>query len=135
MTSYINKMTNDVILSPTCSLYHKCPVLKFFSIKFPIEWAIWELSTIIFKFFKKKKIWGRISGNRGAVREISTDFQSENGFELTTYRRKIFPTINGTIRNLIRSHYVTPHPTFSCKQMMSLNSIYSALYGLDIFIR
>ena len=27
--------------------------------------------------------WGIIFENRGAVREISTDIQSENGFELT----------------------------------------------------
>ena len=44
-----------------------------------------------FEIFRKKKFqWGRIFKNRGAVCEISTDFQSENGFELTTYRRIIF---------------------------------------------
>ena len=42
---------------------------------------------IILKFFKKKFQWGRIFENRGAVREISTDFQSENGFELKKDRR------------------------------------------------
>ena len=37
-----------------------------------------------FEIFRKKNFqWGRIFENRGAVREISTDFQSENGFELT----------------------------------------------------
>ena len=39
---------------------------------------------IILKFFEKKNFqWERIFENQGAVREISTDFQSENGFELT----------------------------------------------------
>ena len=65
----------------------KCPVITFFSIKFPIEWAIWQLSTIILKFFEKNFQWGRVFENRGAVREISTDFQSENGFDLTKNRR------------------------------------------------
>ena len=40
------------------------------------------------EIFRKKRIqWGRILENRGAVREISTDFQSESGFELTKDRR------------------------------------------------
>ena len=40
-----------------------------------------------FEIFRKKIFqWERIFENRGAVREISTDFQSENGFELTIYR-------------------------------------------------
>ena len=42
MTSYLH----------TFSLYQKCLVLKFSSIKFSIEWAICELSRIIF-FFEK----------------------------------------------------------------------------------
>ena len=33
----------------------KCSVLMFFSIKFPIEWAINELSTIILKFLRRIK--------------------------------------------------------------------------------
>ena len=41
-----------------------------------------------FEFFLKKIFqWERNFENRGAVREISTDFQSENGFELTKDRR------------------------------------------------
>ena len=41
-----------------------------------------------FEIFRKKNFqWERIFENRGAVREISTDFQSENGFELTKDRR------------------------------------------------
>ena len=41
-----------------------------------------------FEIFRKKKFqWGRVFENRGPVREISTDFQSENGFELTKDRR------------------------------------------------
>ena len=41
-----------------------------------------------FEIFRKKIFqWERIFENRGAVREISTDFQSENGFELTIYWR------------------------------------------------
>ena len=40
------------------------------------------------EMFRKKFFqWGRIFENRGAVREISTDFQSENGFQLTKHRR------------------------------------------------
>ena len=41
-----------------------------------------------FEIFRKKIFqWERIFENRGAVREISTDFQSENGFQLTQHRR------------------------------------------------
>ena len=31
----------------------KCPVIKFFRMKFRVEWAIWEVSTIILKIFEK----------------------------------------------------------------------------------
>ena len=41
-----------------------------------------------FEIFRKKIFqWERNFENRGAVREISADFQSENGFELTKDRR------------------------------------------------
>ena len=43
----------------TYSFYQKMSRLKFFSIKFPIEWAIWKLSTIILKFFEKKFSMGK----------------------------------------------------------------------------
>ena len=41
-------------------LYQKRPVLMFFSIKFTIEWAINEASTIILKFFKNWIFNGRL---------------------------------------------------------------------------
>ena len=41
-----------------------------------------------FEIFRKKNFqWERIFENRGSAREISTDFQSENGFELPIHRR------------------------------------------------
>ena len=40
-------------ISSDISFIEKCSAVKFFSIKFPIEWAIGELSTIILKFCKK----------------------------------------------------------------------------------
>ena len=40
-----------------------------------------------FKIFGKKIQWEKVMENRGVVRESSTDFQSENGFELTKYSR------------------------------------------------
>ena len=40
-------------ISSHVTFIKKCSVLKFFSIKFPIEWAINEVSTIILKTFKK----------------------------------------------------------------------------------
>ena len=41
-----------------------------------------------FEIFQKKIFqWRRIFEKRGPVRKISTDFQSESGFELTKDRR------------------------------------------------
>ena len=65
----------------TYSFYRKMSRLKVFSIKFLIERAVNKLSTIILKFFEKKIHWETISKNRWVVCEISTDFQSDNGFK------------------------------------------------------
>ena len=46
-----------------------------------------------FENFKKIYQWGRIFENGEAAREISIDFQCENGFELTKYRRINLVTI------------------------------------------
>ena len=92
MTSYVIFFVYDVTkslkmrkwrhISSYVHFIKKCPVTTFFSIKFPIEWAIWELYDN-FEIFRKKIFqWGRIFKNRGAVSEISTDFQSESGFKL-----------------------------------------------------
>ena len=88
----------------------KCPVITFSSIKFSVERAIWQLSTVILKFFDKNFQWGGILENRGAVREISTDFQSENGFDLTPDRRIKFWAIDRTTDTIIFPHHVTPLP-------------------------
>ena len=63
MTSYVILFMYDVTkslkmrkwrhISSHVHLIKKCPVITFFSIKFPIEWAIWQPSTIILKFFEK----------------------------------------------------------------------------------
>ena len=57
-----------------------------------------------FEIFRKKFQWGRIFESRGGVREIFTDFGSENGFQLTKYRRMSFLTIIGTIHQLLFPH-------------------------------
>ena len=44
-----------------------------------------------FEFFRKIIFsWGRIFENRGAVSEISTNFQSENGFNSQNIGESIF---------------------------------------------
>ena len=44
-----------------------------------------------FEIFRKKNFqWGRIFKNRGAVREISIDFQTENGLKSQNIRQSIF---------------------------------------------
>ena len=72
--------------------------------KFPIEWAIRELYDN-FEIFRKKIFNGEeFSKIEGAVREISTDFQSENGFELTKDRRIKFWAIGaGSCKSLTTS--------------------------------
>ena len=61
-----------------------------------------------FEIFRKKIFNGRkIFENRGAVREISTHFQSENAFELTTYRRIKFWAIRaGSCKSLLPSLFM-----------------------------
>ena len=71
---------------------HLIKNVPFFSIKFSIDWFICKPSTIILKFFEKNSM-GRIFESRGSVHEISTDFYSENGFELTIYRTINFSTM------------------------------------------
>ena len=53
--------------------------------------------------------------NRGAVREISTDFQSENGFELTKDRRIKFWSNDGTTDTLFFP-IMSPPPYCHIKQ-------------------
>ena len=72
----------------TCSLYQKMSRFKVF--QYEISDRMSHLAALYdnFEIFRKKKFqWERIFENRGAVCKISTDFQSENGFELTIYRR------------------------------------------------
>ena len=77
----------------TCSFYQKVSSYHVFQYKISIEWAIWQYDNF---------------ENRGAVRLISTNFQSENGFELTTDRRIKFWAIDGTTDPIIFPHYVPP---------------------------
>ena len=49
-----------------------------------------------FEIFRKKIQWERIFENPGVVREISPDFQSENGFDLKNNRRAILKIIDQT---------------------------------------
>ena len=72
----------------TCSFYRK--VLRYNVFKYKISDRMSYLTALYdnFEIFVKKKIqWGRIFKNREAVCEISTDFQSENGFQLTKPKR------------------------------------------------
>ena len=72
----------------TCSLYQKMSRFKVFQYKISDRMSYLGALYDNFEIFRKKNFqWERIFENRGAVREISTDFQSENGFELTIYRR------------------------------------------------
>ena len=69
MTSYVILFMYDVTkslkmrkwrhISSHVSFIEKCPVITFFSMKFLIEWAIWELSMIILKFFERKIFNGK----------------------------------------------------------------------------
>ena len=72
----------------TCSLYQKMSRFKVFQYKISDRMSYLGALYDNFEIFRKKIFqWGRIFENQGAVREISTDFQSENGFELTKDRR------------------------------------------------
>ena len=72
----------------TCSLYQKMSRFKVFQYEISDRMSYSRTLYDNFEIFRKKIFqWGRIFENRGAVREISTDFQSENGFELTKDRR------------------------------------------------
>ena len=73
----------------TCSLYQK-KMSRFKVFQYKLSDRMSHLGALIdnFEIFPKKIFqWERIFENRGAIREISTDFQSENGFELTIYMR------------------------------------------------
>ena len=50
-----------------------------------------------FEIFRKIEFqWGKIFENRRALREISIDFQSENGFKLTKHMESIFKQLHAT---------------------------------------
>ena len=71
----------------------KCLVIRIFSRKFSIKWAIWKLSSINLKISEKLKfnilnfIGREFSKKPLAFCEFSLDFKSENSFELTKDRR------------------------------------------------
>ena len=68
----------------TCSLYQKRARFKVFQYEISDRMSYSRTLYDNFEIFRKNFFqWGRIFENRGAVREISTDFQYENGFELT----------------------------------------------------
>ena len=72
----------------TCLFYQKMPRFKVFQCEISDRMNYSRTLYENFEIFRKKNFqWGRIFENRGAVREISTDFQSEYGFELTIDRR------------------------------------------------
>ena len=75
------------------SRYQKCAILIVFQYKI-FDRIIYLLDLYDnFEIFRKKFQWGRIFENGEAAREISIDFQCENGFELTKYRRINLVTI------------------------------------------
>ena len=75
----------------TCYFYRKMSRYNVFQYKISDRMSYLTALYDNFEIFRKKNFqWERIFENRGAVREISTDFQSENGFELRKYRRTIF---------------------------------------------
>ena len=79
--------------------------------KFPFERAISELSTIILKFFEKNFNGEDFSKIDVKFSEILTDFQSENGFEFTKYRRINVLAISwGSCK-----YAITPPPNYNCK--------------------
>ena len=81
----------------TCYFYRKMSRYNVFQYRMSYLGALYDN----FETFRKKIQWEGIFENRGAVPEISTDFRSENGFELTKYTRINFFTIIGTIHDLI----------------------------------
>ena len=69
-------------------LYQK--ILRFKVFQYEISDRMSYLGALYdnFEIFRKKFFqWESIFENRGAVREISTDFQLKNGFELIKDRR------------------------------------------------
>ena len=89
----------------TCLFYQKVSSYHVFQYKISIEWAIWQYDNF---------------ENRGAVRLISTNFQSENGFELTTDRRIKFWAIDGTTDPIIFSIMSLPPPYYYKKHATAL---------------
>ena len=81
----------------TCSLDQKMFRFKVFQYKNSDRMSHLEALYDNSEIFRKKKFqWERIFENRGTVCEISTDFQFENGFELTKHRRINFLSVDWT---------------------------------------
>ena len=77
-------MTSYVILF----MYQKVPRYNIFQYKISDPMSFLTALYDNFKIFRKNFFhWERNFENRGAFRKISTDFQFENGFELSKCRR------------------------------------------------
>ena len=92
----------------TCSFYQKVSRSNGFQYKICDRMSYLTALYDNFKIFRKKIQRGRDFENRGEVREISTDFQSKNGFELTKVRRIKFWAIALTPDTFFFFHYVPP---------------------------
>ena len=101
MTSYVILFMYDVTkslkmrksrhISSHVHFIKKCPVITFFSMKFPIEWAIWQLSTIILKFFEKKIFNGEeFSKIEGQFAKFQPIFNLKTIFNSQIIRESIF---------------------------------------------
>ena len=78
---FLIKLISDEIWRPKItdnSFIKKCPVLMLFSIKFPIKWAINELSTIILKIFKNGNFNGGSKSKFKACRQKKIFFSNKN---------------------------------------------------------
>ena len=83
----MNKITYDVI---SHHMFTSSKMSRFKVFQYKISDRTSHLGALYdnFEIFRKKNFqWERIFKNRGAVREISTDFQTENGLKLTKDRR------------------------------------------------
>ena len=78
MTSY---------LLPNSFSYQKMSRLRVFQYKISDRKSYLGALYNNFEIFRKKIQWESIFENPGVVREISADFQSENGFDLKNNRR------------------------------------------------
>ena len=85
-------MTSYLVI---CSFYQKCPAITFFRIKFSIECAMWELSTILLKSKKKKFNWEEFSKIDGQFAKFQPIFHLKMVLDSQKIRESILGNRGG----------------------------------------